>query len=183
DVIDVTGRVVVGVAAVDGVPLVDARGHARGETGRRGVRAVAVDRDRLRVPPRGNARAYQREGDRAGRVIAEVQERRVFQRHALPEHVRAGGRGERGAGRADHGLLEDAAVVAGGVVLAVANVVGRPGVGARHRARGRQRGAGGVDAVAADRVGLGVREAVRAAQREDDVAGRVIAALQVRRVA
>ena len=68
------GRVVVGVAAVAGVPLVGARHRARRRqrvARRRRVRAVAVDRTVSVSTSR--AAQVQRERDRAGLVIAAGQ--------------------------------------------------------------------------------------------------------------
>src|SRR5262249_25473715 len=144
----------------------------------------AVDRDRLGVYQRAAPEQLERDG--TGRVIAAGERRRVLQdrrgRVSQRNRGQIGGGGKRGAGRAEHGLLGDAPLVVGGVVVRVAEVAGRPGVGASHRLRGGQRSAGRVAAVAVDRDGLGEREIARTTQREDDAAQRVKAALQVRRV-
>src|SRR5438045_789866 len=99
-IIDVAGGVVVGIAAVGGVPLIGA-GPVRTagcEAGRRGVEAVAVDQHHLSVNNRGAIRPDQRKGDAARRVEAALQDRRVLQRHGGTQRDRGlvGGGAERG---------------------------------------------------------------------------------------
>src|SRR5262249_45341137 len=137
-VVVVNGGVVVGVAAVAGVPLVGAgsRGAAgQGEAGRRRVGAVAVDRDRLAVHLR--AVVEQREGDGAGRVKAVADSGHIGQgrRGGIVERDRGrgGGGGERRAGVAYPTLFRSVVVVNGGVVVGVAAVAGVPLVGAGGR--------------------------------------------------
>src|SRR5262249_49134135 len=135
------------VAAVSGIPLVGARhraGGRQGEAGGRGVGAVAVDCHRLRVLQ--NAVEEQREGDGAGWVIAARQRGRVRQDRgrgiAQGDDGGVGGGGVVWLGRAAPPVLFVLSIPAALLVFAVAAVGGIPLVGARHRARRRQREAG-----------------------------------------
>src|SRR5205823_2725825 len=87
----------------------------------------------------------------AGGVVAARDQRRVAEGRG-PAGVQRDGRArrrpDRRLGLGDHGLLGRAALVNGVVVVAVADVADRPGIGAGHGAGGRQRVAGAVGAVA-----------------------------------
>src|SRR5262249_44910957 len=117
-IVGIAGGVVVAVAAVGDIPL-ESPGHraaaGRGEAGRRGVGAIAVDRDRLGVH-RAAARTDQREGDGAGRIIAVGERGRIGQGHGgrpQRDRARVGSGGEPRGCPTDPGLLGGPAPVAG----------------------------------------------------------------------
>ena len=181
-------RVIVGVAAVAGIPLVGP-GHAcpwsAACSRSASCSAVAADRHRLGVDQR--AAQVERERDRAGLVIAARERRRVVQGHgrrAQRDGGRARRRRDRRARCADHDLLGRGVVLAGRAVVGVAAVAGIPLVGPGHGTRRRQRVAGRrrVGAVAVDRHRLGVHQRAAQVERERDRAGLVIAARERRGV-
>ena len=162
-------------------------GHRPGGRQRRARRVGPVACDRVGLGKREAARARHHEDQVAGREVAGREHGRVGQGRGpgtLPDGLTGGGH-DRRTGRADHGLLAigRAAQLGDGAVVGVAVVGDRPGIDAGHCPRGRQRGAGRVGGVAADRVGLRVHKARRTGQREDDAATGEVAARQHRRVA
>src|SRR5262249_8992107 len=150
-------------AGVAGGPDIGASDLAGGRqrVAARAIGAVTADRHRAGVHGAGGRAVIerQRERDRAGLVITARQHGRVANgrgRGAQGEAaVGTGGGGQCWVGLAVHGLLGGTTLVVGAVLVAVAAVASRPGVGAGHGAGGRQRVAGGVDAIAADGVGDG----------------------------
>ena len=132
------------------------------------VVAGAVNRRRAQL---------QGEGQRPGLVVAAREHRRVAQGRRRAAQRDAGGTGrghDRRAGRAHRYPLLRVVDVRDGAVVGVAVVSGVPLVGARHRARGRERVAGGrgVAAVAVDRDRLRVHRVLPVVEREGDRAGR-----------
>src|SRR5207253_3068644 len=132
--IDVAGGVVVGIAAVDGVPLIGA-GPVRTagcEAGRRGVEGVGVDQHHVGVTNGGVVRHDQRKGDAARRVEAALQERRVMQSHGGTQLDRCpvGDGAEPRVFLLPYTPLFRSIDVAGGVVVGIAAVGGVPLIGA-----------------------------------------------------